>query len=479
MQNMMNLIEAINDPALFKGHFRDAETWKAWRAFLCAFFGLLMSDDELETFQKCTGRTRWPERAFKEGWLICGRRGGKSFTLALIAVYLAAFKDWRQYLTSGERGHIVVIAADRKQARVIFNYIRSLLRDTPMLADLITRETGEEIDLDNRISIEVCTCSYRTIRGRTIVAALCDEIAFWQSEGSANPDEEVLTAIRPAMATVPGSMLLCASSPYARRGALWEAYQRWYGVEDAGVLIWRAATRVMNPTVPEGFINEAYARDPAVAAAEYGAEFRTDVERLLTREAIMNCIDTGTHERVPNRKHNYVGFVDPSGGANDSFTMAIAHKEGKTTVLDLVRERIPPFSPEAVIEEYAAILKKYRITTVYGDKYAGEFPREQFRKRGVNYEPADRSKSELYGDLVAIINSAAVDLLDDSKLTGQLIGLERRSRTGGRDLIDHAPGGHDDVANACAGAVLMADKAGPANFNRRLEYPSAKSMGFI
>src|SRR5262249_44517660 len=163
-------------------------------------------------------------------------------------------------------------------AKVIFNYIRSLLAETPMLADLVTRETGEEIDLSNRVTIEVATCSYRTIRGRTIVAALCDEISFWSVEGSTNPDEEILNAIRPAMATVTGAMLLCASSPYARRGVLYEAFSKWHGKEDAPALIWRAPTLTMNPTVPKRVIDEAVERDPAVAAAEYFAEFRTDVE---------------------------------------------------------------------------------------------------------------------------------------------------------------------------------------------------------
>ncbi len=466
----MNICEAIDDPALFKNYFRDPTTWKAWRACLRALFGLPMSKDEIVTFSKCTGRVQWPNKPSKEAWLVCGRRAGKSFNLALIAVYLATFKDWRPFLTPGERGHIVVIAADRKQARVIFGYIRSLLTETRMLADLITRETGEEIDLSNKITIEVATCSYRTIRGRTIVAALCDEIAFWQSEGSANPDEEVLTAIRPAMATVPGSMLLCASSPYARRGALWEAHQKWFGQEEAPVLIWRAPTLIMNPTVPQYVVDDAYERDASVAAAEYGAEFRTDVERLLTREAVSACVDPGVFERPPQRSQSYVGFADPSGGANDAFTLAIAHHEGKTAILDCVRERQPPFSPEAVIQEYAGLLKQYRITQVFGDRYAGEFPREQFRKHGVNFEPAERSKSELYGDLVAVINSRGCDLLDNNRLVGQLIGLERRVRTAGRDLIDHAPGGHDDLANAVAGALLEANKAPPSGFYRKIEY---------
>ena len=62
-------------------------------------------------------------------------------------------------------------------------------------------------------------------------------------------------------------------------------------------------------------------------------------------------------------------------------TLAIAHKEGGNTVLDAIRERRPPFSPEAVVADFCAILKTYRITSVIGDRYAGEWPRERFRER--------------------------------------------------------------------------------------------------
>jgi hypothetical protein len=467
----VNICEAIDDPKLFKSYFRDPATWEAWRVFLCALFALPMTENQLAIFRECTGRTVAPTSPIEEAWLVCGRRGGKSFTLALISVFLGCFFDWRPFLTGGERGYIPVIAADRKQARTIVQYIRNLLLDNPMLKGMVIRETMEEIDLDNRITIEVATCSFRTIRGRTIVAALCDEIAFWFIEGSANPDEEVLTAIRPAMATIPGARLLCASSPYARRGALWDAHAKFYGRDDAPVLIWQAPTQTMNPTVPKRVLNEAYERDPAIAAAEYGAQFRTDVERLLTREAVMACVRTGIFERPPERSNGYYGFVDPSGGSNDSFTLAIAHKEGKTNIVDLVRDRPPPFSPEAVIEEYAGVLKKYRITSVKGDCYAGEFPREQFRKHGVNYEPSEQTKSEIFSDVVATINSGGVDLLDNAKLIGQFVGLERRTRAGGRDQIEHAPGGHDDLANAVAGAVLASNSPRIANFNRRIEMP--------
>ena len=252
------IIEACRDPKIFapwfkKSWFRKQETWGAWFGFLKVVFGLDLDDSDLSLFTRCTGRTDRPEGGFTEAWLVCGRRAGKSFMLALIAVFLAGFRDWSPYLTRGERATIAIIAADRKQARVIFRYILALLQGVKILAPLIERETAESLDLSNGVAIEVSTASYKSIRGYTLVAALCDEIAFWSDEG-ANPDAEILAAIRPSMATVPGAMLLCASSPYARKGALWDAHRRHHGRDGNQVLIWQAATRTMKskPTAARG-----------------------------------------------------------------------------------------------------------------------------------------------------------------------------------------------------------------------------------
>ena len=117
-------------------------------------------------------------------------------------------------------------------------------------------------------------------------------------------------------------------------------------------------------------------------------------------------------------------------------------------------------------------MRKYRVSMVYGDRYGGEWPREQFSKRGVHYEPAEKPKSELYRDLLPLINSGAVDLLDNERLVQQLVMLERRTARGGKDSIDHPPGAHDDVANAVAGALVMTFRdPGVKGFNRKLEYP--------
>ncbi|CAN5888557.1 hypothetical protein BH23PLA1_BH23PLA1_44930 [soil metagenome] len=469
----MNIVEAIDDPEVFGSNFRDPESWAAWRAFLAALFALPMTPAELATYRACSGRTDAPTSPHTEAWLVCGRRAGKSYTLALIAVYLACFRDWRPHLAPGERATVMVIAADRKQARVILRYVHGLLTAVPMLAGTIEREATEAIDLSNRVSIEVNTASFRTTRGYSIAAALCDEIAYWPTDDSASPDTEILAALRPAMATLPGALLLCASSPYSRRGALWQAHQRHHGKDGSPVLVWQAATRTMNPSVPQHIVDEALAADPAHARAEYLAEFRSDVESYVRHEAVAVLVPPGCRERPPSSDIEYFAFVDPSGGSADSMTLAIGHKAGDTVVLDALRERRPPFSPEGVVQEFAALLHRYGLSEVTGDRYAGEWPREQFRKRGIDYELSPLSKSDLYRDLLPVINSAQADLLDDDRLVSQLTGLERRTARGGRDTIDHGPGGHDDVANAAAGCLVLAHTAG-AN---RLRSGRTSTMG--
>ena len=136
-------------------------------------------------------------------------------------------------------------------------------------------------------------------------------------------------------------------------------------------------------------------------------------------------------------------------------TLAVGHREDTVVVVDAIREVKPPFSPEDVVDEFVTTLRKYRIIKITGDRYAGEWPREQFRKLGITYEPAAKPKSDLYRDLLPSINSRRVDLLDHSRLVNQLVSLERRTARGGRDSIDHAPGAHDDIANAVAGVIAM------------------------
>lgn len=456
VKKSLSILDAVRDPNLFGQWFRGA-SWEAWFALLALLFGLPMTDKQREICRKHTGRQTLPDTGFSEGWLCCGRRAGKSLISALVAVYLAVFRDYTPFLGPGEFATIMVIAADRRQARVVLRFVKGFLLGIDLLSKLVVRETRESIELSNRVIVEVHTASFRTVRGYTIAAVICDEIAFWPNEDSSEPDKEILDALRPATATIPGARLICISSPYSKRGELWRAFQLYYGQDDAPVLFWKADSRAMNPSLDERIVAEAYERDAAAASADYGAEFRSDLESLFNADAVKACLISGRREVPRISGVRYFAFVDPSGGSSDSMTLAVSHrdKSGKA-VLDCIRERRPPFSPDEVVIEFVTTLRSYGISGVTGDAYGGEWPRERFRKHSIEYSVSGKSRSDIYLELLPIINATRVELLEESRLVGQLTGLERRTSRSGKDTVDHRPGGHDDLANAAAGALVLA-----------------------
>jgi hypothetical protein len=169
----------------------------------------------------------------------------------------------------------------------------------------------------------------------------------------------------------------------------------------------------------------------------------------------------GRHELPRIAGARYTAFVDPSGGSSDSMTLAIAHVESDATgakraVVDLIREVKPPFSPDAVVAEFATLLKAYGVLAVRGDRYGGVWPRERFCVHGVDYQPSSKTTSDIYLELLPILNSNRAELLDHAWLIMQLCQLERHAAGSGKDSIRHAPGSHDDVINAAAGAIVTA-----------------------
>src|SRR5215467_8097112 len=155
----------------------------------------------------------------------------------------------------------------------------------------------------------------------------------------------------------------------------------------------------------------------------------------------------------------YFGFVDPSGGRHDEFTLAIAHLDYEDrVVIDAVRAARPPFDPAEVVKEYSEFLKAYGALSVVGDSYGGEWPKAEFAKHSILYELSEKTKSELYLAAIPVFTSRRVELLDIEKMKNEFRRLERRRGRSGKDSIDHPPRGSDDIANAVAGVICLASE---------------------
>jgi hypothetical protein len=455
MKPLATMRQALADKQLLGGMMA-GDSWAVWRALLIAAMGEKLNDDERAIFQSVTGRPAGTQERIEEFWVVAGRRSGKTRAAALAAVYMAALVDYKDCLSPGERGLVLFLAANVKQAQIAFGYCKATFSDVPLFAGLVKNVTADTISLSNGIDLEIRAASFRGLRGVTAVAVIGDEASFWRTdELSANADSEILNAVRPALATT-GGPLIVISTPYAKQGAVYETWRAHYGAAgDPRILVAQGASRDFNPSLPQSVVDRALERDAQVASAEYLGQFRGDLEIFVSREAVDACVARGVLERAPVTDVAYKAFVDPSGGSSDSMTLAIAHREKDMVVLDCVRERRSPFSPEAVVSDFVSVLKRYHVSTVYGDRYGGEWPRERFKKIGIEYFSSDKPKSDLYLAALPLIMSSKVDLLDNQRLIGQLCGLERRTGRSGRDSVDHRPGARDDVANAVCGVAHL------------------------
>jgi hypothetical protein len=454
-----NIIRAIDGP--FATWLGDPSDWAAWRVVHKAMACLPLDEPEFALFQRCTGRSKPFDRPVTEAWFAVGRRGRKTATAATVGVHMAVHHNWSKVIAPGETARVLIVATTKDQASLVKHYALALLQSQPDLASLIAADDIDSITLTTGIEIVAVANSFRSIRGPAVVCAIFDEVAFWRDAESATPDKEVLRAVRPSMATVPGSVLIGISSVYARKGLLYEKHRDNFGRDDSRVMFWLADTRTMNPKVEQAIIDEAMADDPASANAEYFSVWRDDIASFLDSAMIERQARSEPLELPPVAGVTYQAFIDPSGGAagGDEMTLAIGHRDGACVVIDAVVAIAGPFIPSAAVDRCCALLATYRVREVTGDHYAAAWVKSMFEQRGITYRTSELPKSSIYLESLPVFTQGRIELPPDRVLLSQLAQLERRTSRSGKDSVDHGVAGHDDRANAVCGVAWMLDRA--------------------
>jgi hypothetical protein len=305
----------------------------------------------------------------------------------------------------------------------------------------------------------------RSLRGWSIPAAVMDELAFFRLEGQADSDAEIQASIRRGMLGFPRPRLVKISTPYMKSGILYEDFKRVWGQEDPDVLLWRASSALMNPTLKTQRLERERRLDPDRYAREYEAEFAEDLEAFLPAAWIDDAVMEGRHELPPRAGVSYIAAVDPSGGGPDFFTVCVVHVEGHGGERRVVQDAMRGWARGrgnqgvdllATVGEIATLVKRYSLSSVIGDRYAGEWVRQAFREAGIRYEEAATDKSTAYLEAEPLFAQGRIALLDHALLARELKNLERRPRIGGRAVVDHPTGGHDDHADALCRAAALA-----------------------
>jgi len=390
---------------------------------------------------------------------------------AALAVFLALFQ--RHKLARGEVGHVLVLAATADQAKTVFGYARGFIEAGETLRREVRSMTAHEIRLANSVVIGVHVNNFRTVRGKTLLACVFDEVSFWKDEVSANPDLETYRACLPSLIASNG--VLCAiSTPYRKSGLLFSRYRDSYNVSGDDVLVVAADSKTFNPLLSAELIEAHRASDPEAAVAEWDACFRSDIAQFLSEDLIELAIDRSRPpELSPERGVTYRCFVDASGGRHDAYVTCVGHKDsGGRFVCDVLRGKEAPLDPQEQTREVAAVAKEYSCSSVHGDAYSADWIVSAFQECGVKYERATKNKSELYLEGLPLFSRGLVALPEHRRLGRELRLLERHVSRQGRDRVDHGRNGSDDYANAVFGALHMAMAGSKYRYDSSLSWVS-------
>jgi hypothetical protein len=288
------------------------------------------------------------------------------------------------------------------------------------------------------------------------VAILADEAAHWVTDShSANADSLILDSVRPNLLTT-GGPLLILSSPFARKGEVWNLYDKNFGTKGADdILVVHGTSLDFNPSLPKAVIDRALARNPIGAKAEYLAQFLSELEGYASLETLRAC--TGTHRELPPfAGFDHVMAIDVAfGSGEDSLAIACCYFDESNwrTVVTFVREWKPPFSPTQVLTEVVAHCRRWNVTELIGDRAAHNFVRDTLWQHGMHFRLSDRTTSDNFAELLQLLNSHEVLLPQHDVLLEQLQGLVAKPSSRGRTFYGHASGQHDDCAAAVACCV--------------------------
>lgn len=467
----MDIIKFIEDPGLLN----DQSLSPAQKMALKATYGLPLDDGEMALFKLTTGLEVYPAREWMEITFLLGRKSGKSNQITSnMAIYEAV--QPHPSLSRGETGICMIVASEQeRQSKIIFRYILAKIEGSRVLKNLIRKQTGSMIELTNGILIQIFPAHLARVRGAAIIFFAGDEVAYWKHEG-VSIDKEVFDAVRPGM--VEGSKIVKISSPYWMKGECWFDYKNFFGKPNDHVLVFQGKTELFNPSYSRNQLDQARRRDPLSFRNEYEAQFRADLSAMYDPSVIESAVNYDRPQELePREGLKYFAFVDcAGGGGRDSYALAIGHRDGGRVNIDLCRSRSPKFNPEEVTRQYSDLLRLYRVGSVTGDKYSGDWSLHGFGSCGVGYIRSEKTKSQLYLEAEGIFNSGQIEIPNRKTLIEQLRGLVRRTRTGGQDSVDSDAGQPEDEANVVCGLAAMLgqwrpQRKGKVSFSGQPEKP--------
>ena len=353
------------------------------------------------------------------------------------------------------------LASDQEQGRLAIESINGYTQRTPGLTSAIVI-TANRVASVHGGTLEILAADAAGAWGRRPSWLIVDELANWAQ----TPSSTLLwQAMSTALTKVTGAravVITSAGNPrhfayrvleHARRSPLWRTS------ETPGPAPWADPARLADQraSLPLAVYEQLYESvwtepegdflDPAVIAAAFvrpGPSLHADLDA-----------------------YSYIAGLD-LGAVHDRTILAIGHREGDRTALDVMRvwtgRRGHPVDFDAVGAEVLDLYREFRFSLSVDPWQAYELI-AKLEKQGVDVRPfnfSPQSKTRLASTLLHSLNTGAVELYPAEGLRDELVALRVKPSTSGSGMFafDHAPGEHDDRATALALMLVEALERG-------------------
>ena len=442
---------------------------------------------ETEVYKRFTQKDYLPHLVtIDDITLIVGRRGGKTLTSSILAIYSAIKMNWKPLLGKHNTATILVVSHTKEFSDEIIDVIRSLIEESPIMSRLIDKSkknTQSTINLKvpflneegeitySRVRIRTNAASSKSSRGSACPVILADEIGFWGSDpNSKETDEEIVRAITPSMLQFSGhSMFVKLSSPNIKQGVLYKLYERRKDLADS-YLVLKAPSWEFNNRLPAEEFQKEIKMDPDNFDREFRANFTDSISMFIIPEFIESCVINNSRFLPPEDKKEDVQYFAAIDAAykGDTFTFSVVGTYKSRLKQYVIKgwegTKDQPVKAHEVAQYIRNICKQYG----HADQYSFQPLREIFSQYGVILEENPFNitfKKKIYFNLKRLIHNNDIDLLDHPATVKELKELIVEQTPTGMVRISHPPGGHDDYADSLAIASYMAsEKAGSGSF---------------
>jgi hypothetical protein len=439
------------------GRAQGTELGPRWRATLALFYGLPLTGDDVDALVASTKRSVDGIRSltghvFGELWCRVGRRGLKSTTAAGIAVHEAAFGGHEDYLLPGERGLIAVISKDTAGSEVVARFAELHAQALGLATRWTSQGAIRILEIEGLpFGIACFACNTTAPRGFAMPVVIADEIALWSSDKlGANPDVEVLAAVKPAMAQFRAPKFVAISSPFGVTGVHFETIEANLGDGSSpDVLAVQGPTWDWNESITEEQTRKLE-RDAVRHAREYGAipaETESSAFELADVEIAFTLEQKG-RERVGR------AFVltDASSLRGDAFTWAVGHEldDGSIVIKSIDAFEGPSLRDldmGEVVDAVTTSAKRAGARRIFGDQREAAALQSLFRRNGYmfkDYAWSSSSKDRAVQLLRRMLRERKLILPPHDDLRREMIELQARLQPSG--LIQYATNGRDYVA---------------------------------